>query len=55
MYTARETATFYHCAIEMIAAVSGVTAMTAAIVYQSPAAAFDLGTAALLLYAVRRF
>jgi ABC-type multidrug transport system fused ATPase/permease subunit len=55
MYTAREAAMFYHYVIETIAAVGVVTAMTAAIVYQSPVAAFGLGIVALLLYAVHRF
>jgi ABC-type bacteriocin/lantibiotic exporter with double-glycine peptidase domain len=55
MYTAREAANFYHCGIDLIAAVAVVAVMTIAIVYQSAEAAVGLVLAVLLFYGVHRF
>jgi ABC-type multidrug transport system fused ATPase/permease subunit len=55
MYTAREAANFYHLGIEITASIIVVAAMTVALIYQSPPAAFGLGVTAAMLYAVHRF
>jgi ABC-type multidrug transport system fused ATPase/permease subunit len=55
MYTAREAANFYHLGIEITASTIVVAAMTIALIYQSPPAAFGLGVTAAMLYAVHRF
>jgi ABC-type multidrug transport system fused ATPase/permease subunit len=55
VHTAKEAADFYlHC-IEMSAAVVVVTAMTMALVYQSPIAATGLGIAVILFYSMHQF
>ena len=55
MYTAREASNFYHLGIEITAGTIVVAAMTVALIYQSPPAAFGLGVTAAMLYAVHRF
>jgi ABC-type multidrug transport system fused ATPase/permease subunit len=55
VYTSRETATFYHLAIELTSSVTVVAAMAGAIVYQSPSVFCALAVAALLFYAMHRF
>jgi ABC-type multidrug transport system fused ATPase/permease subunit len=55
LHTTRETADFYHRCVEMAANVVVVAVMTAALVYQSMAAACCLGVAMGLFYAGNRF
>lgn len=54
LYTAREAADFYHCCIEMTAAVAIVAIMIAALIYQSPFAACVLGGALAIFYGIHR-
>jgi len=55
LHTTREAADFYHRCVEMTANVVIVAVMTAALVYQSLAAACILGSAVAAFYAVHRF
>jgi ABC-type bacteriocin/lantibiotic exporter with double-glycine peptidase domain len=54
VHTVKECANFYHHCIEMIAAVVVVTAMAAALLYQSPIVACGLGIAMLMFYSVHQ-
>jgi ABC-type multidrug transport system fused ATPase/permease subunit len=55
MYTAREAANFYQFAVELIASALVVIAMTAALIYRSPAAACGLGVTVTVFYGMHRF
>jgi ABC-type multidrug transport system fused ATPase/permease subunit len=55
IYTAREAAYFYHHCVEMVAAVTIIMIMAAALIYESPMAACGLGVAVILFYAVHQF
>lgn len=52
--TAREASYFYHLSIELAAAITVVTAMTCALIYQSPLAASGLILAAFVFYGIHR-
>jgi ABC-type multidrug transport system fused ATPase/permease subunit len=55
MYTAREASNFYHLGIEVVASSIVIAGMTAAVIYQSSAAACGVGVAVGMLYGVHRF
>jgi ABC-type bacteriocin/lantibiotic exporter with double-glycine peptidase domain len=54
MYTAREAANFFQYAIELIASIAVVAAMTIALIYQSPEVACGLCVAIVMFYGVHR-
>ncbi len=54
-HTTREAADFYHRCVEMAADVVIVAIMAAALVYQSPAAAFGFGCALAAFYGMHRW
>jgi ABC-type multidrug transport system fused ATPase/permease subunit len=55
MYTVREAANFFQFAAELTASAVVVLAMTAALIYRSPAAACGLGVTVSVFYGVHRF
>lgn len=54
-YAAREAANFYQFAVELAASAVVVLAMTAALIFRSPAAAWGLGVTVSVFYGVHRF